>query len=158
MHIGDRTSYDQTQAWLSRSKASPLRIQVRLTSDQDWILALLVEHLHRWKWVDLDIKDMATIRNILLRLHRKSAPQLEHLHLVDLSPQGYLNGVMGERFKLFNNGSSTPRLQQVRLCGVGIDWMWYSFAGLTELEMTRTPHGGFRLPHVPIEFRADESL
>ncbi|KAJ6568823.1 hypothetical protein B0H19DRAFT_938022 [Mycena capillaripes] len=149
----------RTSIWLSRSTTYPLNILLDFRDpDWDWeeeethefrwadmeaVLLLLLPAAARWRTVDLLTDTWAPIFVFLLhtRTVGPTLNRLERLHLARCNAyfarrgQVFEPSVLGQHLPLFGGEDAVvPRLREVTLTGVHIQWSAAPLANLTKLE------------------------
>jgi len=150
----------RTLTWLSRSKTYPLDILLDFRDpDWDWeeeethgfrwadmeaVLSLLLPTAARWRTVELFTDTWAPIFAFLLHTRTVGASlnRLEKLHLARCNAyfarkgQVFEPSELGQHLPLFGGADAVaPRLREVMLTGVHIDWSAPPLSNLTKLEL-----------------------
>jgi hypothetical protein len=150
----------RTLTWLSRSKTYSLDILLDFRDPEwDWeeeethgfrwadmeaVLRLLLPTAARWRTLELLTDTWAPIFAFLVRTRTigTSLSRLETLHLARCNEyfarkgQVFEPSALGQHLPLFGGAkSAAPRLREVTLTGVHIDWSAPPLANLTKLEL-----------------------
>lgn len=156
----DRPPYERVNAFLARSKSLPLEIYIDsespddLSDDEDRpvefskadlekLFALLVPHVPRWGSIEVHVASYEHMYTFLKTLSDPSVPPASQLQVLRLYHHEEFDGHITrfpesdfcDHFTLFNG--SAPRLQNVSLWGVHVDWTqsWLHSPNLVELEL-----------------------
>ncbi|KAI5989902.1 hypothetical protein EDD15DRAFT_2370199 [Pisolithus albus] len=156
----DRPPYERVNAFLDRSKSLPLEIYVDsespddLSDDEDppaelsnadleKLFTLLVPHVPRWGSIDVHVTSYEDMYTFLKMLSDPSVPPASQLQVLRLYHHEEFDGHLtsfpepdfSDHFTIFNG--SAPRLQNVSLWGVHVDWTqsWLHSPNLVELEL-----------------------
>ncbi|KAK7042656.1 F-box domain-containing protein [Favolaschia claudopus] len=148
--------------WLSRSTTYPLDILLDFRDpDWDWeeethgfgwrhmeaVLSLLLPTASRWRTLELFTDTWAPIYAFLLHTHTigRCLEKLEKLHLARCNEYFALKGevfkpaALGKHLPLFGGAeAAVPRLREVTLTGVHVDWSaghWQPLSCLVKLEL-----------------------
>ncbi|KAJ7084562.1 hypothetical protein B0H15DRAFT_783638 [Mycena belliarum] len=149
----------RTLTWLARSKTYSLDIILDFR-DQEWdwdedthgfrwgdmeaVLQLLLSSAARWRSIELLTDTWAPIFAFLAQTRAvgPTLTRLERLHLARCNAYFAAKGVvfepteLSQHLPLFGGADANlPRLSEVRLTGVHIDWAAPPLAGLTKLEL-----------------------
>ncbi|KAF8432723.1 hypothetical protein L210DRAFT_3557703 [Boletus edulis BED1] len=143
-----RPPYERVSTLLKRSKSLPIDIFVtsqfhRLVvspspADFQFLLAILIPHIHRWRTMEISAPTEQLMRKILSVVSDPSVPaasQLTTLELHNIQKTRLYTGLpVSRHLTLF--GGSAPLLTRIVLWGVHVDWdqPWIASASnLTDL-------------------------
>ncbi|CAK5266864.1 unnamed protein product [Mycena citricolor] len=148
----------RTMTWIQRSRHHSLDITLDLR-DEEWdfeseerhgfsaadmvsVLRLLSPVMRRWRRVEVLTDTWAPMFTFLTYTHGMGAslPKLESLHLARCNEYFARKGevfepaALGEHVALFDAGGILPKLREVQLTGVHINWSHHPFLNLTKLD------------------------
>ncbi|KAG8949659.1 hypothetical protein FRC04_008405 [Tulasnella sp. 424] len=147
--LEERTPLSRLQTWLDRSKAAPLWISLgqgleleSFTYINTQLVPLLLQHINHWGRFTHYSEDNRGLANFLESLERKEAPLLEELHLGRNSRSGSSTRAVST---LFNGPQSVPRLVDVGLWYIPLNWSISHFRNLRALSLASVPAEAARL-------------
>jgi hypothetical protein len=142
------------QLWLQRSHAHPLRIYIDARDpDWDWdesahcfndkemeqILSLICPHFSRWESLDVLADTWSPIHTFLCRTSKFATSALRRLSLsrcnayLASTGQHFTPEALKQPIGLLIGGA--PRLEELSLVGVHVEWSRLRLSNLTELEL-----------------------
>ncbi|KAG8976780.1 hypothetical protein FRC05_003130 [Tulasnella sp. 425] len=135
--LNERASLSKLQTWLDRSKAAPLHIyliqgfRVPSVSVDNELIPLLLQHVNRWGWFNYQSPSPRGLAKLLEALEGEEVPLLEKLSLSGSThPREFES-----QTKLFNGPQSVPKLVDVKLWDIPLDWRNSPFRNLRALSL-----------------------